>query len=1193
MFYDSTRLNSINKTSIEKDTIVDVLRSANRPLSIKEISSAINSINRYKRAEYLIIRSLRLLSNEGILYFKNGKWSIAETGDNQFSDAIKKRSNTLVYPNLSDLGLAALNCTKSSSSFIFSKQHNPIAESLSNTTNSIIENINNSGPWSKFRKIVAYYKECIRNEQGADASAFLDEYGKRFLYFSEIGEWYPKPGRPWCHSIPIGPHLTEFIKELGKIGEGAVVVLGYPLQAVYIKKVNEPETAILRPIFQYILKTTFSNGSVTISTENNRPEICLDWLKYAFQTHEQQRNFLSACGLITSNSDIDEVEDYEFGHGMPDLGTLATNLSVFLSNKIKEPLFVDALSSKLIKTPFESGIYNKAVIMIGSRAKFTKTLLNELTFIEHAEDEVLDSTALKYIFRENLEKSYDDELLKKNHESFVIDTEVMNANQRKAVAALLSQNLSVVTGPPGTGKSQVVCSGIANLRLAGQTAIFASRNHKAIDAVVNRFRDKNNRPLVTRANSKEDPTLKYTFSSAIKDLLANNSDVLASDHFEKTLGEINCLLEARGKKAELAYAVQALRDEIGASEEKLLELADKIPDDVVGILDEAYGKIPVENIRKLKKIISTNGFSINYTGTFLKFIKSLYIILTLPKWLHVRSVLNKHISGLSFPIYEFIRRPTSTQKSILILGFVCDYAELKQKITSLVSTQKSYPSFETLVASIEKNSDGIAMNASEALALDLDRRNGLSPDDNYREQLVSLRVALRAQAKGFFDGIEQQKTNDVLSYNIPCLLNHFPAWAVTNLSIGSRLPLFPSMFDLAVMDEASQSDIPSAIPILFRAKRAAAVGDSNQLTHTSKLSIAKETLLRKRIGLSSFEDLKYSYTETSLYDLFSQSSHITPTFLRDTYRSVNSIAQYSNTTFYNGRLRVATESAHLKVPTNTQAGIHWTHIEGEVKSAGGSGCFCAEEVSVVVELLDKILNDNNFQGTLGIVTPFRQQANRIQDFIYEKGLRYEDLDRVHFNVDTSHGFQGDEKDVMIFSLCAGPNMPRGSRAFLRDTGNLFNVAVSRARAVMHVIGNKGWAECCGIRHIQSLVSPIQQYNSNKGKGKWHPHESPWEEILFNALIKRGLKPVPQYPVAGRRLDMALVMKGDRSKKIDIEIDGDRYHRNSDGSRKKDDIWRDIQLQGMGWIVVRFWVYQLREDLESCVEKIVTIWSEND
>jgi len=1193
MSYDSTRLTSTNKTSIENDTIVDILRSANKPLSIKEISSSINSINRYKSAEYLIIRSLRLLSNEGILCFKNGKWSIAKAEEDQFNEFPKKRPNTLVYPNLSDLGLAALNCTKSSSPFISSNQHKLKADSPPTTTNSIIENINLSGPWSKFRKLVAYYKECIRNEQGADASAFLNEYGKRFLYFSEIGEWYPKPGRPWYHSIPIGPHLTEFVKELGKIGEGAVVVLGYPLQAVYIKKENEPETAILRPIFHYILKTNFKNGSLTISTENNRPEICLDWLKYAFQTHEQQRNFLSACGLITNNNDIDEVEDYELGHGMPDLGTLATNLSVFLSSKIQEPLLVDALSSKILKTPFESGIYNKAAIMIGSRAKFTKTLLNELTFIEQAEDEVLDSTALQYIFRENSENSHDDELVKQTHESFVIDTEVMNANQRKAVATLLSQNLSVVTGPPGTGKSQVVCSGIANLRLAGQTAIFASRNHKAIDAVVNRFRDQNNRPLVTRANSKEDPTLRYTFSSAIKELLANTSDVIASDHFEKTLGEINCLLEARGEKAEVAYLVQELRDEIGASEEKLLKLTDRLPDDVVGILDEAYEKVPVKNIRQFKKLISENDFGFNYTGAFFRFIKSLYIILTLPRWLHVRSVLNKHLSGLSFPIYEFIRRPTSTQNSILMLGFVCDYAELKQKITSLVLKQKSYPNFEMLVASIEKKSNAIAVNASEALALDLDRRNGLSPDDDYREQLVSLRIALRAQAKGFVDGIEQQKTNDILSNNIPCLLNHFPAWAVTNLSIGSRLPLFPGMFDLAVMDEASQSDIPSAIPILFRAKRAAAVGDPNQLTHTSKLSIAKETLLRKRIGLSSFEDLKYSYTETSLYDLFSQSSHINPTFLCDTYRSVNSIAQYSNTTFYNGRLRVATETARLKVPTNTQAGIHWTHIEGDVKSAGGSGCFCAEEVSVVVELLDKILNDNNFQGTLGIVTPFRQQANRIQDSIYEKGLRYEDLDRVHFNVDTSHGFQGDEKDMMIFSLCAGPNMPRGSRAFLRDTGNLFNVAVSRARAVLHIIGNKGWAECCGIRHIQSLVTPIQQYTINEAKGKWHPHESPWEEILFNALITRGLKPVPQYPVAGRRLDMALVMKGDCSKRIDIEVDGDRYHRNSDGSRKKDDIWRDIQLQGAGWIVVRFWVYQLREDLEGCVEKIVTIWSKND
>lgn len=1182
-----------DKESLERDTIVEVLQLSKRPLSIKEIRSSVNSINQFKQPDYFITRLLRTLSNDGILCFRSGKWYLVDSKEERFEGSTENGLAGLKYPELSPLGLAALNSADLNIPFSLSKLQSPKVGTITEPSNPAQEIFEAQGPWSKFRKIVAYYKECVRNEEGADASAFLNEYGKRFLHFSEVGEWYPKPGRSWFYTIPIGSHLTEFVAELGKVGKSAVVVLGYPLQAVYIEKENEPEIALVRPIFQYILKANFSNGVLTVSTENSRPEICLDWLKHAFQTHEQQRNFLSACGLITSSTDIDEVEDYESGHGMPDLGTLTTNLSVFLSGKIREPLLVDELSPEPLRTPFETGIYNKAVIMIGSRTRFTKKLLNELTAIEHAEDEILDSTALRYIFRENSESTVKKSSPEKNHESFVIDTELMNANQRHAVAALMSQNLSVVTGPPGTGKSQVVCSGIANARLAGQTAIFASRNHKAIDAVVNRFRDKEDRPLIVRTNSKEDPTLKYTFSSAIAEILTANCDVTTIDRYKKISLDLRSLLEIRGKDAELAYVVQMLRDEIGEYEEKLAELTNKIPNEVMYVLDKVYEKYPVESIRRLNQRISANNSIRGFAGILSRFFKSSYLILTLPKWLYIRSLLKKQINCLEFPVFGLIRNPNSGKDSMKLLGFASDYADLKGKTAPLVSKQKEYPNFETLAASIATASERIATVASEALVLDLDRRSGLSPGSNLREELASLRVALRAESAGFINGSEQRKTNEVLANNIPHLLSHFPVWAVTNLSIGSRLPLFPGMFDLAVIDEATQSDIPSALPILFRAKRAAVVGDPNQLTHTSKLSIAKETLLRKRVGLTSFEDLKYSYTATSLYDLFAQSSHINPVFLSYTYRSVDSIAQYSNTSFYNGRLRVATNSSHLKAPTGTSTGIHWTNIDGEVKSAGGSGCFCTQEVTAVVELVGTILKDNRFQGTLGIVTPFRQQANRIQDAIYAYGLLFEDLDRVHFHVDTSHGFQGDEKDVMIFSLCAGPDMPRGSRAFLRETGNLFNVAVSRARAVMHVIGNQTWAKHCGIKHIQNLARPIQQDNRQAEKGKWYPHESPWEEILFNALTARGLKPIPQYPVSGRRLDIALVGEGRLSRKIDLEVDGDRYHRNRDGSRKKDDIWRDIQLQGMGWIVMRFWVYQLREDLDAHVEKIVTAWSEND
>lgn len=1187
-------LNVIDNESFEKNALTEVLQLSTRPLSLNEIRLSVNSILRYKLPGYRISKLLRLLSSEGVVSFNSGKWSYG-THFQQGKRGLKGRvPNGLQYPELSPCALEALGTFEPNNPFSPSSLNDSQAypeEDLPNSAQQIFET---EGPWSKFRKLVAYYKECVRNEEGADASAFLDDYGKRFFYFSEVGQWYPKPGKLWIHTIPLGPHLSEFVKELGKVGESAVVVLGYPLQSVYIEKENEPPLALVRPVFQHLLNVTFNNGGLTVSTESNRPEICLDWLKHAFPKHEQQRNFLSACGLITSSNDNDEVEDYQQGHGAPDLSTLATTLSTFIAEKIREPLLVDELSVEPLKVPFETGVYNKAVIMIGSRTRFTRNLLNELTAIEKAEDKTLDSTALKHIFRENKKSTAPDVAAEKNHESCVIDTDVMNANQRQAVAALMHQNLTVVTGPPGTGKSQVVCSGIANNRLTNQTTIFASRNHKAIDAVVNRFRDKDDRPLIVRANSKEDPTLKYTFSSAIAEILTANCDETTKYRSKKIRRSLKALLQKRGKYAGLAYAVQELRNELGEHEENLADLAGEIPSEVLAILDEEYENYPVANIRGLNRIISSQGVSKDFTGFVSRCFKSVYLTWTLPKWMYTRSRLKGYKGLLDLPVFTLIKNPNSAKKAKRQLVIAADYADLKEKIAPLVIQQEAYPSFESLTTSIESLSERISIAAKDALALDIDSRNGLPQGSNLREQLASLRVALQAGAVGFVDGNEHRETNQVLANNIPHLLEHFPAWAVTNLSIGSRLPLFPGIFDLAIIDEASQSDIPSALPILFRAKRAAVVGDPNQLTHTTKLSVAKESLLRKRVGLSNFEDLKYSYTATSLYDLFAHSSQIKPIFLDSTYRSVEAIAQYSNTTFYNGRLRVATDAGRLKVPAGTLPGIHWTHVDGEVQSAGGSGCFCIEEVTVIVELVEAILKDDTFQGTLGIVTPFRQQANRIQDAIYSHGIHFEDLDRVKFHVDTSHGFQGDEKDVMIFSLCAGPGMPRGSRAFLRETGNLFNVAASRARAILHITGNRAWAEHCGIKHIQNLARPTIKHSNKQDKaGKWYPHESPWEEILYKALVKRGLTPIPQYPVAGRRLDMALVGKGDLLRRIDIEVDGDRYHRNSDGSRKKDDIWRDIQLQAIGWTVMRFWVYQLREDLDGCVEKIVTAWSKND
>jgi len=194
--------------------------------------------------------------------------------------------------------------------------------------------------------------------------------------------------------------------------------------------------------------------------------------------------------------------------------------------------------------------------------------------------------------------------------------------------------------------------------------------------------------------------------------------------------------------------------------------------------------------------------------------------------------------------------------------------------------------------------------------------------------------------------------------------------------------------------------------------------------------------------------------------------------------------------------------------------------------------------------------------------------------------------RASLVVHTAHGFQGDERDVMFMSLCGGPDMPSKSLGWIRKNGNLMNVAATRARAVLHVVGNRSWAVNCGIPHISGLAFD-DPGRSKRLESKRDPFESPWEKRFHDALVARGMAPIPQYPILGRRLDLALVADGKTP--IDIEIDGARFHLEQDGSRKRDDIWRDITLRGAGWRVMRFWVRDLRDDMPTCAKKVESAW----
>lgn len=94
--------------------------------------------------------------------------------------------------------------------------------------------------------------------------------------------------------------------------------------------------------------------------------------------------------------------------------------------------------------------------------------------------------------------------------------------------------------------------------------------------------------------------------------------------------------------------------------------------------------------------------------------------------------------------------------------------------------------------------------------------------------------------------------------------------------------------------------------------------------------------------------------------------------------------------------------------------------------------------------------------------------------------------------------------------------------------------------------------------------------------------SDWEREFYVAAYGDGLRLIPQYPVEKYIIDFLMV---DGARKLAIEIDGERYHRNWTGELCRRDQIRNQRLFELGYDVMRFWVYEVRDDLAGCLERI--------
>jgi very-short-patch-repair endonuclease len=267
----------------------------------------------------------------------------------------------------------------------------------------------------------------------------------------------------------------------------------------------------------------------------------------------------------------------------------------------------------------------------------------------------------------------------------------------------------------------------------------------------------------------------------------------------------------------------------------------------------------------------------------------------------------------------------------------------------------------------------------------------------------------------------------------------------------------------------------------------------------------------------------------------------------------------------------AQDNRRTRWPEGYRPGLAWHDVRGRATREDG-GNVNHDEADAILGLLIGMVRERQFSGSIAIISPFNAQVGLLQRRIRD-ALSEAELSEVR--ISTIDRAQGSEADVVLFSTVVAAGVHPGALTFYERERRRLNVAISRARALCLVVGDRAYARASRVGPLAFLADAVERRQRPRDD-----FDSEWERRLHAALKRRGVDSIPQYPVGSRSLDLAIDPDG---RKLDVEVDGRRWHTDTDGNRKLADRLRDQELTARGWKVRRFWVHELAADMEKCVD----------
>ncbi|MCP3776734.1 AAA domain-containing protein, partial [Paenibacillus sp. MZ04-78.2] len=401
-----------------------------------------------------------------------------------------------------------------------------------------------------------------------------------------------------------------------------------------------------------------------------------------------------------------------------------------------------------------------------------------------------------------------------------------------------------------------------------------------------------------------------------------------------------------------------------------------------------------------------------------------------------------------------------------------------------------------------------------------------------------------------------------------------------------------NLFDVVIIDEASQVSIAQAFPAIIRGKKTVVLGDTKQFANVKShnASTKVNNLLFNRVRDAFKKDIvdrpesereslemkiENFNIKNSILDFMKNISNYECS-LKKHFRGYIELISYSNKNFYQDSLQVMKIRG---VSLNDVLQFHVIQADPRKERLKNTN---TDEIHYILDELNR-LKQMNYQGTVGIITPFTNQQKLLTSRILaSKDWEYY-MEKFHLKIMTFDSCQGEERDIIYYSMVEKPGEDslkyvfpvKLDKAAEEENGTLkaqrLNVGFSRAKESIRFILSKQPEE------IQHETGRVLQYFKNMlqgpdearlleqtdGRSKMEPMVLQWiQQTKFYKQNKEHIEIIPQFDI-GRyikqldpmakipayRIDFLLIFRkpGDRARSAIIEYDGFEFHFKSSDS----------------------------------------------